>query len=327
MVRRRQGDGVTGRPQDPPRWSIARLRHRGQGGFAILTALAIWMMVSSVVMVALLGMTVSVTEQAQAQEEEAQQVRAVDGALETAVVVIQTDPSGKVAVPTGKDDGCAAGLDHSGDALVLDDGLGDLVSVTAACSGPTDADAVHRVVLTADVFDEDGTPALAGRAELDVVKAKGPGSDVTVLTWAIGEAATKPLATTTTTTTTTVKPTTTTTTTTTTVKPTTTTTTTTVKPTTTTTTTTTTSVPSDGIVWSDRVTAEWQSGYCVEVTVSNTGKSSAKWTIQVPVKGTIYTSWSAKYTRSGNTLTAVGESWNATLKSGDSTTWGWCSNF
>jgi endoglucanase len=49
--------------------------------------------------------------------------------------------------------------------------------------------------------------------------------------------------------------------------------------------------------------------------------------VQVPVKGTIYVFWSAKYSRAGDTLTVSGESWNRSLKSGESTAFGWCSNF
>lgn len=281
-----------------------RSASRGQGGFVILTALGVWMLVGGVVMVALLGMTLSVTSQAAIQRERAQQIRAVDGALETAVAQVQIDPSGRVAQPTGKDDGsCAAGLDNSKDEFVVDDGLGNAVTVTASCSGSTKKGDVHQVDLVARLGSPDGPPAAVGRAELDVVKAKGPGNDVAVLSWSVGGGAggAGPVSSTTTT-----------------APPT---------STTTTTTPTTTSTTPAGVSWTSRVTSEWQSGYCVEVTVTNTQKNTEKWTVQVPVKGTIYAFWSARYTRSGDTLTVNGESWNQSLKSGESTMFGWCSNF
>lgn len=280
---------------------------RGQGGFILLTSLAMWMLVGGAIMVALLGMTLSVTSQAKVQREHAQQVRAVDGALETAVAQVQIDPSGRVGLPTGKGDGtCTAGLDNPRDELVVDDGLGNAVTVTATCSGSTKKNDVHQVELTARLGGPDGPPSAIGRATLDVVKAKGPGNDISVLTWSVGGSGAGADAgggggeTTTTTS---------------------------VPATTSTTTPTTTSTVPGGVGWSSRVTSEWQTGYCVEVTVTNAQKNTEKWTVQVPVKGTIYTFWSARYTRSGDTLTVSGESWNQSLKSGESTMFGWCSNF
>jgi hypothetical protein len=246
-------------------------------------------------------MTMSATTQAQAQQQQAQEARSIDGALETAVTQIQIDPSGRVGQPTGSDDGsCEAGLANSGDGLVVDDGFGNSVTVTATCSGSTKKGETHQVDLTARLG---GSEAIAGSAVLDVVKAKGPGNNVTVVSWSVGLAAadggsdtttTAPGSTTTTTSTTTP---------------------------------TTTSTTPTGVSWSSRVTSEWESGYCVEVTVTNTAKNTEKWTVQVPVKGSIYVFWSGKYSRAGDTLTVSGESWNQSLKSGESTDFGWCSNF
>lgn len=103
-----------------------------------------------------------------------------------------------------------------------------------------------------------------GHAELDVVKAKGPGNDVAVLSWSVGGGAggAGPGSSSTTT-----------------APPT---------STTTTTTPTTTSTTPAGVSWTSHVTSEWQSGYCVEVTVTNTQKNTEKWTVQVPVKGAVH---------------------------------------
>ncbi len=284
-------------------WLRIRLHsQRGQGGFVLIAGLAVWLLVGGVAMIALLQMTISATTQARIQAEKAQQERAIDSALETAVTQIQIDPSGRIGQPTGKDDGsCDAALANSGADLVVDDGLGNSITVTASCWGSTKKGEVHQVVLDARVAGSDAT---VGSAELDVVKAKGPGNNVTVQSWSVGDASAGGGSDTTSTTT----------------VPTSTSTSTTTTPATTSTTPT-------GVSWSSKVGSEWQSGYCVDVTVTNNNKNTEKWTVQVPVKGTIYAFWSAKYSRAGDTLTVTGESWNQSLKSGESTTFGWCSNF
>ena len=286
-------------------WQVWRDRRasQGQGGFVIMAGLMVWMTVGGMAMVALLSMTTSATMQATQQATRAQQLRALDAALETAVVEVQIDPSGRVGQPTGKDDGsCESELGASGKGLVYDDGLGNQVTVTSSCSGSTKKNEPHQVRLSAHL---DSSKVTVGGATLEVVKAKGPGNDVTVLDWSLAVPPADMVTPTTTPTSTT----------------------TTLPATTSTTTPTTTSTTPTGVSWSSRVTSEWQSGYCVDVTVTNNNKNTEKWTVQVPVKGTIYAFWSAKYTRAGNTLTATGESWNQSLKSGESTVFGWCSNF
>lgn len=283
-----------------------RVASRGQGGFVIIAGLVVWMLVGGVTMVALLSMTTSATRQASIGSLRAQQMRALDAALETAVAEIQIDPSGRVGLPTGSDDGsCQSGLGTTGEGLSYDDGMGNTVLVTATCWGSSKKSELHRVELSARVVGPDAPERMTATAELAVVAAKGPGNDVTVSSWNLATPQVLPGDTTTTTapggTTTT--------------------------STTTTTTPTTTSTTPAGVSWTSQVTSEWQSGYCVVVTVTNEGKSSEKWSVTVPIKGSIYAFWSAKYSRSGSSLTATGESWNQSLRSGESTSFGWCSNF
>jgi hypothetical protein len=302
-----------------------RRRAVGQSGAVLLAGLMVWTLTGGIVMAALLDMTTSSLLIAQRSSEQAQQLRAVDGALETAVAAIQIDPSGRVGLPDGKDSGgCAADLGDRDGAMRYDDGLGNEVLVTAACWGSTKKSVPHEVVLTARPTG----PGAAGTAQLEVVAAKGPGNDVRVLGWSLfpttdeaeGETGGGPSSTTTTTTTTTVAPSTSLPGTTTTTRPTTTT-------STTASTTTTTTAPADGVGWTLKVTSEWQTGYCVNVTVTNSSNHSERWTVNVPIKGVIYSFWSAQYTRSGDVITASGESWNAVLRSGESTTFGWCTNY
>lgn len=286
-----------------PAHLVERLRRRvaarGQGGFVIIAGLAVWMLVGGVLMIALLDMTFSATRQASIGSLRSQQTRALDAALETAVAGIQIDPSGRVGLPTGKDDGgCASGLGPAGEGLTYDDGMDNTVLVTMACWGSTKKDEPHRVELTATMVGPGAPARMTAGAELEVVAAKGPGNDVTILSWNLATPQVLPGDTTTTTS----------------------------VPTTSTSTTTTTTPPV-GITWSSKVFSEWQTGQCVDVTVTNGGGSSAEWSVTVPVKGTIYEFWSASYTRSGDELTASGLSWNRTLRSGESTSFGWCTNF
>jgi septal ring-binding cell division protein DamX len=177
--------------------------------------------------------------------------------------------------------------------------------VTSTCSGSTKKNEPHEVHLSAHLTSDGSSRLTVGGATLEVVKAKGPGNDVTILSWSLTAPPADMVAPTTTPTSTS----------------------TTVPATTSTSTPTTTSTTPTGVSWSSRVTSEWETGYCVEVTVTNNKKNTEKWTVQVPVKGTIYVFWSAKYSRAGDTLTVSGESWNRSLKSGESTAFGWCSNF
>lgn len=274
---------------------LLRSRRRlagSQGGFALLAGLLAWLLAGSMMMVALLDMTSSATRQVAVQHERSQQARALDGALETAVAQIQIDPSGRIGQPTGKDDlSCEAGLDNPKDDLVYDDGLGNTVTVRATCSGSTKKGEAHRVDLVARL---DGARTSYGTAVLEVVKAKGPGNNVAVQSWTIGGDATgddDPASTTSTTTTT-----------------------------------TTTTVPASDVTTVLKVTAQWESGYCANVDVTNNGRSTTKWTVTAPVQGKIYTFWNGEYTRSGDVLTVSGVDWNRSLKSGESTSFGFCSN-
>ena len=303
---------------------------RGQGGFVIMAGLAGWMLVGGVVMTALLGMTLSVAQQAHLQSEAAQTARSLDGALQVAVAQIQTDATGTVGVPNGKGDGvCVAGVGPKGGKLAvagLDASASASVIVTASCSGPTEKGRVHQVVLTARTADG----AATAWAALSVVAAIGGGNDVSVDEWIVNDAAAAPTIPTTTapvpTTTiptTTIAPTTTT-------KPTTTvapsttiaTTTTTVAPTTTTSAPTTTVAP--GVTWTMKVQSDWGSGYCADVTVANPTAKPIDWKISLSIEGKPTSVWNANWSQSGSTLTASGVDWNRTVQPGGTQPWGFC---
>lgn len=305
----------------------ARSAARGQGGFVIMAGLAGWMLVGGVVMTALLGMTLSVAQQARLQSEAAETARSLDGALQVGVVQIQTDATGAVGVPNGKGDGvCVAGVGPKGGKLAVSvPGSSASVVVTAACSGPTAKGRVHQVVLTATTANG----AATGWAALSVVAAIGGGNDVSVDEWVVNDNGVGPTVTTTTTTapvpTTTVKPTTTTTAApTTTGAPTTVAPTTTTKPTTTTTTAAPTTTVAPGATWTVKVQSDWGSGYCADVTVSNPTAKPIDWKITLTIEGKPTSVWNANWSQSGSTVTASGVDWNRTVQPGGTQPWGFC---
>ena len=319
-------------------WIGRRSAVRGQGGFVIMAGMAGWMLVGGVVMTALLGMTLSVAQQAHLQSEAAENARSLDGALQVAVAQIQTDATGTVGVPNGKGDGvCVAGVGPKGGKLAvagLDASASASVIVTASCSGPTEKGRVHQVVLTARTADG----AATAWAALSVVAAIGGGNDVSVDEWIVNDAAAAPTIPTTTAPvpTTTVAPTTTAPTTTkptTTVAPTTTIAPTTTKPTTSTTAAPTTTAPTTtaptttvapGVTWTMKIQSDWGSGYCADVTVANPTAKPIDWKISLSIEGKPTSVWNANWSQSGSTLTASGVDWNRTVQPGGTQPWGFC---
>ena len=70
--------------------------------------------------------------------------------------------------------------------------------------------------------------------------------------------------------------------------------------------------------------AEWDTGYCEQVTVTNTSSSPLQWNITLDIgSDLIFKYWSALITKESNYL-AKGEVWNQTLDAGASTTFGFC---
>lgn len=300
---------------------------RGQGGFVIMAGLAGWTLISGVLMTALLGMTLSVAQQAHLQSVSAQQARAIDGALQVGVAQIQIDQTGTVGVPTGKKNGdCVAGLGPKGGKLVVTGPGPSQVVVTASCSGSTVRGRVHQVVLSASTVDG----ATSGWAALSVVMAIDGGNQVSVDDWIVDDA-TAPAPTSTTTapptTTTTAAPTTTT------VRPTTTaptttaapsTTTTTVRPTTTTTPPTTTTTAAPGVVVTVKSQSDWGAGYCADVTVANPTAKPIDWKVSFTIEGKPSSVWNANWSQNATMFTASGVDWNRTVDAGGTQTFGFC---
>ncbi len=288
----------------------ARWADRGaQSGFVVMAGLAVWMLVGGVVMTALLGMTLSVAQQSKLQAQASRNARSVDGALEVAVATLQTDPTARAGVPTGRGDGsCAAGLGSGGGDLVVagDESTGVPVTVYISCSGAPSAKEIHRVVLIATTSDR----SVTGSAALSVVAGERGGNDVAIDSWVVAD----PTAVTTTTSTT-VAPATTTTrvpdsTTTTRVPP----------------STTTTTTVGEGVTWALTYQSDWWFGYCADVAVSNPTGRPIDWKVAVKIEGRAYTVWNADWYQDGSTLVAAGVDWNRTVPPKGTRSFGFCAN-
>ncbi|GAB3412073.1 glycosyl hydrolase family 18 protein [Massilia agilis] len=67
-----------------------------------------------------------------------------------------------------------------------------------------------------------------------------------------------------------------------------------------------------------KITADWTSGYCANIAVTNTTSSKVySWAVDVPnIQGTITSLWSGKYTMNGTTMHLSGPDWNKDLAAG-----------
>ncbi|MEW5838866.1 MAG: cellulase family glycosylhydrolase [Pseudomonadota bacterium] len=72
--------------------------------------------------------------------------------------------------------------------------------------------------------------------------------------------------------------------------------------------------------------ADWGTGYCSAVRVTNSGTEVSSWSVSLPMQGVLSSSWSARVQAAQGTLNAVGEDWNAYLQPGASTEFGFCAN-
>lgn len=94
------------RPPLDPRGTIGRLAARaaarGQGGFALMSVMAV-IALTAVVLVALLGLLIATIRATTAQETAARELRAADGAIESAIAQMRANPSASSADPCAVD--------------------------------------------------------------------------------------------------------------------------------------------------------------------------------------------------------------------------------
>ncbi|GAB3452968.1 hypothetical protein GCM10027321_02460 [Massilia terrae] len=76
--------------------------------------------------------------------------------------------------------------------------------------------------------------------------------------------------------------------------------------------------PSGALATAVKITADWTSGYCASIAVSNTTTSKvAGWKVDVAnIQGTVSSLWNGKYTMDGSTMHLSGPDWNPDLAAG-----------
>lgn len=83
-------------------------------------------------------------------------------------------------------------------------------------------------------------------------------------------------------------------------------------------------VPGGDADFEIRITSDWSTGYCADVTVINPYAQTIAWKVTFELDGSLSSLWSAEYDVSGNTVTATGVSWNRELAPQSSTIFGFC---
>lgn len=73
-----------------------------------------------------------------------------------------------------------------------------------------------------------------------------------------------------------------------------------------------------------KVQNQWDTGFTTAVTVTNNSAAKSSWAVKWSYAGNqqVTSGWSAKYTQSGTTVTAANESYNGTLPTGGSVSFG-----
>ncbi len=73
-----------------------------------------------------------------------------------------------------------------------------------------------------------------------------------------------------------------------------------------------------------KVQNQWDTGFTASVTVTNHGAAKSSWAVKWTYAGNqkVTSGWNARITQSGANVTAANESYNATLASGGSATFG-----
>jgi cellulase/cellobiase CelA1 len=83
--------------------------------------------------------------------------------------------------------------------------------------------------------------------------------------------------------------------------------------------------PTAGLVANSTTTSSWDTGYCLQITVENTGPSPVDWQLVFAAGGTIADKWNVTALEDGTgTITLTGEQFNRTLAPSATTSFGTC---
>jgi len=74
------------------------------------------------------------------------------------------------------------------------------------------------------------------------------------------------------------------------------------------------------------ITSDWGTGYCANVTVTNSTTNSVAWKTTFQVQGIVKNLWNASYSQNGSEIQAQGLSWNQTAAPKSSVEFGFCAD-
>lgn len=72
------------------------------------------------------------------------------------------------------------------------------------------------------------------------------------------------------------------------------------------------------------IRSRWQTGYCAEITVRNTGSQSVDWRVKLNIRGRIDNLWRGEFTQGADTITVQGKDYNRRIEAGQSESFGFC---
>ncbi|MBL8955834.1 MAG: DUF1588 domain-containing protein [Myxococcaceae bacterium] len=81
-----------------------------------------------------------------------------------------------------------------------------------------------------------------------------------------------------------------------------------------------------GLTVTRRSNSDWPTGFCEDVTVTNTTAQPVDWQVELAVSGTVTQSWNSSYSVTAQGVVFVGAAWNRTVGPGASAAFGYCAN-
>ena len=85
-------------------------------------------------------------------------------------------------------------------------------------------------------------------------------------------------------------------------------------------------LPEQELEVSPETNSDWNTGYCMNVTVKNLGAVAVQWVFSMPVEGTISQIWNATATPYGDEIMFQGVAWNGNLAPDQSADFGFCAD-
>jgi endoglucanase len=75
-----------------------------------------------------------------------------------------------------------------------------------------------------------------------------------------------------------------------------------------------------------KITSSWETGYCADVDVKNTGTNAEVWKVSFSIEGVVNQMWNATYTQAAAAVSAQGQNWNNVVDPGATVSFGFCAN-